>query len=435
MIIDKNKRGLDNVVENIKESEKNSALKDKNLEKIISSLESRVLKLENSEENKKELDGLRNSYKDLILRVEKYELNSKLQVNSMKKSLCRKQEMSILQEKHVSFNGELKTLTMVVNQIDLQVEKLKQFALNLQRSEKATQQKCEEHESILLDLQQKMCQINTKYEDMPNFDYLTNTMQNNLENKFTRLELRVWDAIEADIKNDSKIHPLRTLNMKVHTLDEKLNSMFESINENSKEILRLQSYKYSEHFEKIDKQISQSPSKKIVIPYKDKRILRSACNNDNFRNSVFKSTYSGQRPSSCIRPSSSINISEQDGSYRTLYDKLAQTDTFSMKKFKDEDEIEYLQEKNSNDKQENHKTFADIRGYLPGEAESIVMSAIIEKANKSRVPQMKKSYSAMNLSPATQPAPKTQTQFPSFIEDISPSIELHESLKLRGIII
>jgi hypothetical protein len=64
--------------------------------------------------------------------------------------------------------------------------------------------------------------------------------------------------------------------------------------------------------------------------------------------------------------------------------------------------------------------------FLPGEAESLVMSAIIEKANNSRVLE---SYKKMNT---RSPSPILQKPRPFEPENI-PSIQLQETLRSRGI--
>lgn len=439
--IAKNQKNLEKTVETIRENNKKSGLKDSALDKIIAGLENRILILEKVEENRREnlvesrrdLEASRESYRELVLRVEKYELNTKLQMSSMKKSFCKKHEITNLQEKQTSLNGELQSLNTAVNQIDSQVEKLKQLAMSLQKTEKIIQKKKEEQDNVLIELKQKITQVEQKFEDLPNANLLISNVQKDIDNKITRLEIKVWDTLDADAKKESNLSSLRTFDKKLHIIDEKVNKMFESIKELSKEIVRFESFKVLENFERLEKQISQSPTRKIVVPQQEKRLLRSTETYDNLRSTLLRNTYTGKRPNSCVRPLTNLYIPKQDESYKSMPEKLAETDTFTLSNLKDSQEVEFMPEKtNKIGRSELRKL--EIGEFLPGEAESIVMNAIIEKANKSRVPQMRKSFSSINLSPVVQGVPtKTQPQFAKYTDDTSPSIELQESLKLRGI--
>ncbi|OMJ73154.1 hypothetical protein SteCoe_28222 [Stentor coeruleus] len=433
---EKTRKKVERVVEAGKESEVKAGLKEKVIEKFIASFETRLAKLEKSDESRQEgfentkndMEELRNNYKELVARVEKYELNTKLQVNSIKKSICNKQEITNVQDKQASVNAELQTLSLTVSQIDSQVEKLKQLTLNLQKNEKTLQKKREELDISLSELKQKMGQVEAKYEDLPDFDKLTSLMQKDIDNKISRIELKVWDNLEIDPKKDFGNSSLRTFDRKLHFIDEKVNKIFESFKELAKDMMRIDSYKIPENFERLEKVISQTAQKKYVIPQMEKRVLKSAETYENLRSPRLKNSYSGNRPSIGIRPPSvSLSITKHEDLGKSFPDKIGENENFTVRNLKEDHDTEDLSEKG--ERAETRKI--GVGEGLPVEAESVILNAIIEKTNKNRVPQLRKFYSEVNLSP-TSTADAFRNQFAKF-EDAGPSLELQESLKLRGI--
>lgn len=433
---EKVEKKVEKMIEAGKESEVKAGLKEKVIERFIASFETRLAKLEKSDENrqegfeesKNEMEEMRNSCKDLMARVEKYELNTKLQVNSIKKSICSKQEITNVQDKQASINAELQTLSLTVSQIDSQVEKLKQITLNLQKNEKTLQKKREDFKFSLSELKQKMGQVEAKYQDMPDFDKLTSLMQKDIDHKISRIELKMWDSLETDPKKDFGNNSLRTFDKKLHFIDEKVNKIFESFKELSNDMMRFESYKIPENFERLEKVISQTAQKKYVVPQVEKRVLKSAETYENLKSPRLKNSYSGNRPSIGVRPPSvSLSITKHEDLGKSFPDKIGEIENFTVRNLKEDQDTESLLEKGER---------AEIRKMgvgegLPAEAESMILNAIIEKTNKNRVPQLRKFYSDVNLSPSST-ADAFRNQFAKF-EDAGPSLELQESLKLRGI--
>ena len=139
----------------------------------------------------------------------------------------------------------------------------------------------------------------------------------------------------------------------------------------------------------------------------------------NSKNSLFIKNSYAKRPNSCVRPPSSTS------GIHSEFEKRNQEPS----------EISSVGDIKESEFSDTRKPTIEISEFLPGEAESIVLSAIIAKANKSRTPQIRKSLSSSNFFTSQQTsASKTYVGLKKFCgETLSPSLELQESLKQRGI--
>jgi hypothetical protein len=405
---------IENVVKN---NEKKTTAVFKGLEKGVENLEFRVSGLEKGEkfraqelsETRAELSGLRESLKDQNTKLEKYELNNKLQINSMKKTMTKRQDFLALIEKQSSFSAELQTLAVNFSMIDGNSEKLKQIIAGLQRTEKILIKKKEDHEVSLQELKQKMFHLEEKIEDLPNVSTFSHSFQKDFDAKLAKLELRVWESLESDSTKEARSSSQKTTEKKILLLDEKINKVYENLMEISKNLSKFEGLRISERLEKLEKEVLQQNIKntQTISVQESKRPLKVQENVENFRSHSSFKKYS-TRNSPFLRPGN--GFPEEDLSGRSEEKDFRQV--FHESRLKHKDAVEYL----------------------PGEAESIVLSAIIDKANKSRAPCMRKSFSTISLMPNPQTTTaKSSAGFKRFAEDILPSPELQESLKQRGI--
>ena len=414
--------------ENLKNNEKKWM---KNVEKGFEGVEFKLNTLEKGEkfrvqelaETKLDLLGVKDSLKEMSGKVEKNELNNKLQMNSIKKSMCKKQDIVSVQEKQGGIVNEIQNLNLNFTMIDGNSEKIKQMVVGLQRNEKVYMKKKDEHEVALTELRQKLLGLEERVEEIPNFNSISHSLQKDLESKLTKMEIRVWDTLESDTSKEVRSSSLKTIDKKIALFEEKLKKVYESIQDLAKSLNKIENLKVHERLEKLEKEVLQQSLKKIqsFIPLDNKKPLKVVENPDNSRSySNLKPKYS-TRNSPVIRPPSVNGISSRiEESSKDFFSKQEESELRLP-----EPEV-YIEKR--------LKRSEEFVEYLPGEAESIVLSAIIDKANKNRTPCMRKSFSSVSLIPNMQTATsKTMAGFKRFTEELSPSIELQESLKQRGI--
>lgn len=418
-------RGLVELEDLARSQEKKNLAALRGLEKGIEIIENRVCGLEKGEkfrvlelnETKGEISGLRENLKDLNGKVEKFGLDGKLQMNSLKKTVCKKQELNLINEKVAGLSMEMQNFNLNISMIDGNTEKIKNIVSGLQRSEKVLMKKKEEMESMILDVKQKLSHFDEKIDDFPNISNVSMNLQKEIDNKITKLELRLWDSLESESSKESKSTSLKTFDKKISILDEKISKVYDNLMDHSKTLTKLESLRISERLDKLEKENLQQNIKKIqnLSIQEVKKPLKPQNNPETIRSqSSLKPNYSS-RTSPFHRPPSSNGLHLEDNNK-----------DYSAKS--EDKDIHFLFQES------RKKLHEDVLEYLPGEAESIVLSAIIDKANKNRTPSMRKSCSTLTLMPNPQTTTaKSSAGFKRFNEEIMPSPELQESLKQRGI--
>ena len=108
-------------------------------------------------------------------------------------------------DKQLSLNSELQTLSANLTQLDINFDSIKQLVQNLQRNEKILQKKKEDHDSDLSLLKQRLKVIEENSVLLQNPSNIAGPIQKEFENKLSRLEFRLKNAIDSVEKDVSLI--------------------------------------------------------------------------------------------------------------------------------------------------------------------------------------------------------------------------------------
>ena len=413
-------------------NEKNSIKREKTLQKNLENIEDKLKKIEKEQKKENfqstvfEVDSIKDAQKETFNKIEKLEQNFKLSLNSLKKTFCSKQDFSTIQEKQGSLTSEFLSFSQSVSQIESQIEKFKQTLQNLAKTEKALQKKKEDHDSEILSLKSAVSSLFDQIENLPNLKSLPLTLQKDLDSKMVKLELKLWDLLESDLNKEIDKNALKTLETKFSLIDEKINKQQESFKEISKNFIKIQAVSCSERLDKLEKEILAINSKKLEV------LIKPA--GEVVENKTVKKNNYFKQQSPCIRTQSLTNLLTNTEDSKKPLESPSETNTFKKKTVESHSEPFILQKKlqESSKFNQTSKISQEISEFLPGEAESIVMSAIIDKANKARSPQARKSFSSFNFLP-NQAKTNTKLKKFNYLDEPGPSIELQESLRQRGI--
>lgn len=426
-----------------KETDKKSTAKEKSLQKFFASSEERLSRLEKLEdcrnqeltESQQEIFKLKESDKETNTKIDKLEMNMKLQLTSLKKSSCKKQEIQALQEKQASISSDIQSVSSTISSIENSIEKLKIATSALQKSEKLSQKKKEDYDAKIQELAQSLSAL----EAMPSLKHIESNLQKEFDAKINKIELKIWDTLDNDVNKELASNSFRLLEKKINLFEIKLMKQAESINEISLNHIKNQSLKIPDRLEKLENQIlivlNDKKSPGTVL--EDPKTPQYGFTENSRSSSVVRPSYA-RRNNSLIRPQNLETTAPnpektlKKGSQANLeVDKLS-----SASNFREDKELMTIYDKQHNSKPE-------IYDFLPGEAESIVLSAIIDKANnanksqkltKPNSPNLKKTTSGYNFALSQTLSSKTLPCFKKLHTDETfPSLELQESLKLRGI--
>ena len=127
--------------ENLKKSEKKANKGEEELKKFVDSFELRIQHLEKlntlaktePKDNFHEIYNLEEMIKETNIKAEKIEIAFKLQLNSIKKSCCKKGELYNIEEKQAILISELKRLQVQTISVQANQKSLSDSAILMQR--------------------------------------------------------------------------------------------------------------------------------------------------------------------------------------------------------------------------------------------------------------------------------------------------------------
>ncbi|CAG9330781.1 unnamed protein product [Blepharisma stoltei] len=486
--IEKNKilaeevQALTNEIKDIKKSNEivlNSVEMIKELPEKVNALENKdKYRSKLLEELASESSSFRENSKDLESKIDKLEIGIKNKLKNLKNNSMSRNEISDIRESQSSITANIENLTSDIYHANEEIMKLRnQMDTHLKSSIKISKLKAD-HEKFYNEISQKIENLEQKDEEVKKIRVITETIKSDLSEKLKSLEEKIRREHENDPAKEATLYSISTLEKKMQALDEKLAKELASVRDfsisNIKEYQNSHPEESKAFSEKADVKIifqSENATKKQTIQEKNSPLTISQLEKDqlskptvprffyktkNKRVSSSTPKLKSYQPESFPQTVKNKNIEEEKIlNVENEHEPIRDLPISNKRKLIDREllneritRLENLNKRavttevgiQSVDRNSECSVSGDLGDFVPGETESILVSTILEKANKARATDSFKqlyrpfkgisplSSSMMSISQYSQKQSTTNSEFGETL----PSQELQEHLKLRG---
>ena len=339
-------------------------------------LENRIKKLERKETGKvklfeelgNEIYELREFIGDVSIKADKSQYGWDQKVQSLQDQFLSRQEGSHLTQKQQNMSQEMETLQAQIAVLQKSVQNLRKSSQNTLKTEQAIKTAKEYQQSSYKELQKRIDNLHSKDEEISELKSLTKSIQQEFKAKLKALETKLWETSEQEALKESFFNSLKNLQNRILTLETSEKPDLSHIEQRLNQL----EFKEPQHQPMSISELDKEPvQEKPHIHFKD---------------------YGSQ-------------LSER---------------------------IQMLEKKNIHKKaakfSEEQPQKASVGQYLPGEAESVVVSAMLDKASRHKPYEYSKILSPLSGS-LKSIANYSQKEVDC---EVMPSPELQENLRMRG---
>lgn len=318
-------------------------------------------------------------FKEIERKMEKNKYQVKAKLNNFAEVFCKKSDLEAMAEQVFATSEQSKETADELKIICASLEKNSLAISDLKKIQTETQKNLLEHEKYLKNLESKNAFFEEKLANFLKFQEIMKNKDEDTKKKMGQVECMILELTEQYVNSttDSELRKIQFKLSKIEALPEKLQKHDQEIGLISQSIQEL-----TKQFQDFEKDQSLNLSIKDLIPEKFEKIEKIE------------------------------KIEKNPAKLDFNYSK-----TISSR-------LEKLEKLNIHKKALDGQRYSEDHLFIPGKAENLVRSAVLQKAKK---PNLHIGYKTVfPLSPQN-------LAFSSFEEDFQPSLELCESLKNRGI--